>query len=112
MCSQTGSKPAGSSGYMSAASHYLTGDIGVLPFNHGLTLKGGSPSSASPRSAGGSYAAYCLYLTVTSPACDALAAGLLELLNNPRRTQLGADGRAFIQNLPGTKPIGRYMKTV
>jgi len=76
-------------GYMSAetASHTIDGaDIGVLPFNHGLTLKSGSLLALLATLTGGSYAAYCLYLTVTQsslpPDIDALAAGLLELLNN------------------------------
>jgi glycosyltransferase involved in cell wall biosynthesis len=96
-------------GYVSAetASHYLTGaDMGVLPFNQGLTLKSGSllallahglPIVATRHTA--SLPDGHPVRLVPPRNIDALAVGLLELLNNPaRRTHLGAEGRAFIQN--------------
>jgi len=108
-------------GYVSAqtASHYLAGaDIGVLPFNHGLTLKSGSllallahglpvvgTQTASQLGSGRHLSPVpCPLLSsavqlVPARNIDALAAGLLELLQNPvRRSQLGEAGRALSQN--------------
>lgn len=95
-------------GYVDAetASHYLSGtDIGVLPFNHGVNLKSGSllallahslpvvaTQSPTPLPAG-------LVQLIPPRDVEALAIRLLELLNNSaRRTQIGADGRAFMHN--------------
>ena len=96
-------------GYVSAetASHYLAGaDIGVLPFNHGLTLKSGSllallahglPVVATQHTA--SLSDKHPVRLVPPRDIDALAVELLELLNNPvERTQLSADSLAFMKN--------------
>ncbi len=95
-------------GYVSAetASHYLAGaDIGVLPFNHGITLKS---SSLLTLLAHGLPVVATQQNTIPEghpiqlvPPRDinALASALLELLNNPNeRTHLGAAGRAFRRN--------------
>ena len=105
-------------GYVNAqtASYYISGaDIGVLPFNHGVTLKSGSlltllahslpviatqapttdsvppllPLSPSP------------LLPLLPPRnVDALATELLTLLNDSaKRYQLGKAGETFVQNL-------------
>lgn len=96
-------------GYVTAetASQYLAGaDIGVLPFNHGLTLKSGSLLTLL---AHGLPVVATQHLTslpdghpvrlVPPRDIDALVTGLLELLNNPvGRSQLGEASRAFMQN--------------
>lgn len=96
-------------GYVDAqtASHYLTGaNIGVLPFNHGVTLKSGSlltllahqlpvvatehPDSLPPE--------HPVFL-VSPHNVDALATQLLALLNNPaQRNQSRPNAQSFIQN--------------
>lgn len=96
-------------GYVSAetASHYLAGaDIGVLPFNHGITLT--SSSLLTLLAHGLPVVATQQNTTLPDghpiqlvPPRDinALASALLELLNNPNeRTLLSAAGRAFRQN--------------
>jgi glycosyltransferase involved in cell wall biosynthesis len=96
-------------GYVSAetASHYLAGvDIGVLPFNHGLTLKSGSLLTLLAHGLPVVATQHTTSLPEGHPVrlvpprdIDALTAGLLDLLNNPTgRSQLGEAGRAFIQN--------------
>lgn len=96
-------------GYVSAetASHYLTGvDIGVLPFNHGVTLKSGSLLTllahglpvVATRQVASLPDGHPVRL-VPPRDTDALAAALLELLNDSvGLTQLGKGGRAFMQN--------------
>ncbi|MBV8883737.1 MAG: glycosyltransferase family 4 protein [Chroococcidiopsidaceae cyanobacterium CP_BM_RX_35] len=99
-------------GYVDAqtASHYLAGaDFGVLPFNHGLTLKSGSlltllahglPVVATQVASQKAVSPDSLSVQlVPARNVEALASGLLELLQNPaRRSQLGTDGRIFSQN--------------
>ncbi|MBV9385477.1 MAG: glycosyltransferase family 4 protein [Chroococcidiopsidaceae cyanobacterium CP_BM_ER_R8_30] len=99
-------------GYVDAqtASHYLTGaDIGVLPFNHGLTLKSGSlltllahglPVVATQAVSQNELSPDSLPIQlVPARNIEALASGLLKLLQNPaQRIQLGADGRTFSKN--------------
>ena len=98
-------------GYVSAqtASHYLAGaEIGVLPFNHGLTFKSGSllallahglPVIGTQTSQLGSGICLSPVQLVPPRNIDALATALLELLQNPvRRSELGKTGRALSQN--------------
>lgn len=96
-------------GYVSAetASHYLAGaDIGVLPFNHGVTLKSGSllallahelPVIATQHNTS---LPDKLPIELVPPRdIEALAANLLDLLtNSERRMQMSADSRVFMQN--------------
>lgn len=108
-------------GYMSAetASHYLSGvDIGVLPFNHGVTLKSGSlmallahglPVVATQLT---SLPNRCPVRLVPPRDISALATGLMELVNNPAmRVQLGEAGCAFIQDF-SWQDIGRSHRSV
>lgn len=113
-------------GYVSAetASHYLAGaDIGVLPFNHGLTLKSGSLLALLAHGLPVVATQHITPLPDGHPVrlvpprdVDALAAGLLELLNNPaRRTQLGADGRLSFKISAGKtslERIGRFTQVL
>jgi glycosyltransferase involved in cell wall biosynthesis len=96
-------------GYVSAetASHYLAGaDIGVLPFNHGVTLKSGSLLALLAHGLPVVATQHITSLPDGHPVrlvpprdIDALAVGLLEVLKNPvERIQLGEAGRTFIQN--------------
>ena len=96
-------------GYVSAetASHYLSGaDIGVLPFNHGVTLKSGSLLALLAHGLPVVATQHPTSLCEGQPVqlvpprdVDGLAARLLELLDNPAKcTQLGVDGCAFMQN--------------
>lgn len=95
-------------GYVSAetASHYLAGaDIGVLPFNQGLTLKSGSLLAllAHGLPVVGTRHTTSLpdklpILLVAPPDIDVLAVGLLDLLNSPeQRVQIGLDSLAFME---------------
>jgi glycosyltransferase involved in cell wall biosynthesis len=98
-------------GYVSEAiaSHYLSGsDLGVLPFNHGVTLKSGSLLSllAHQLPTVATYsdppdpeltAANIIY-PVPSRNPDALAAALLKLIENPDlQKQLSQAGSEFVQ---------------
>lgn len=96
-------------GYVSAetASHYLIGaDIEVLPFNHGVSLKSGSLLTLLAHGLPVVATQHTASLPDGHPVrllpprdIDALVARLLELLNNPAVCiQVGADGRAFMQN--------------
>ncbi len=89
------------------ASHYLAGaDIGVLPFNHGLTLKSGSLLTLLAHGLPVVATQHITSLPDGHPVrlvlprnINALAAELLELLKNPdERTRLGEASRTFIQN--------------
>jgi polysaccharide biosynthesis protein PslF len=96
-------------GYLDAetASKYLLGcDIGVLPFNHGMTMKSGSlltllahglpviaTQHPTPLPDG-----HPVQL-VPSRNIDVLADALCQLLNDPnKRNSLGDAGRAFVEN--------------
>jgi polysaccharide biosynthesis protein PslF len=98
-------------GYVSEAiaSHYLSGsDLGVLPFNHGVTLKSGSllallahrlPTVAtySDPSDPELTAANIVY-PVPSRDPEALTTALLELIENPNLQQrLSAAGSEFVK---------------
>ncbi|NJL39406.1 MAG: glycosyltransferase [Leptolyngbyaceae cyanobacterium SM1_4_3] len=98
-------------GYVSEAiaSHYLSGsDLGVLPFNHGVTLKSGSllallahrlPTIAtySDPSDPELTAAKIVY-PVPPRNSDALALALLKLIENPDlQKQLSAAGSEFVK---------------
>lgn len=96
-------------GYVSAetASYYLAGaDIGVLPFNHGVTLKSGSllallahelPFIATQHNT--SLPDKLPIQLVPPRDIEALAASLLDLLtNSERRMQMSVDSRIFMQN--------------
>ena len=96
-------------GYVNAetASHYLAGaDIGVLPFNHGLTLKSGSLLTLLAHGLPVVATQHITSLPDGHPVrlvlprnISALAAELLELLKKPNeRTRLGEASRTFIQN--------------
>lgn len=96
-------------GYLSAetASHCLAGsDIGVLPFNQGLTLKSGSLLSLLAHGLPVVGTRHTTSLPDKHPVqfvpprdIDALAAELLNLLNNPaKRIQISVDSRAFMEN--------------
>lgn len=91
------------------ASHYLSGsDLGVLPFNHGVTLKSGSllallahrlPTIAtySDPSDPELTAAKIVY-PVPPRNSDALALALLKLIENPDlQKQLSAAGSEFVK---------------
>lgn len=89
------------------ASHYLAGvDIGVLPFNHGVTLKSGSLLTLLAHGLPVVATRQVASLPDDHPVrlvlprdTDALAAALLELLNDSvGRSQLAEAGRAFVQN--------------
>jgi len=99
-------------GYLPAdtASRYIAGaDVGVLPFNCGITLKSGSllallahglPVVATHHAPPDpDLADQQIVQLVTPRDTDGLAKALIELLANPaRRIQLGDAGRAFIRN--------------
>lgn len=96
-------------GYVQAetASHYLAGaDIGVLPFNHGLTLKSGSLLTLLAHGLPVVATQHNVALPNGHPVLlvpprdlDALATALLRLLNDPiERLRLGETGRTFMQN--------------
>lgn len=96
-------------GYVSAetASQYLTGvEIGVLPFNQGITLKSGSLLALLAHGLPVVGTGHSTSLPNGHPVqlvpprdIDALAAELLNLLNNPaKRIQISADSRAFMEN--------------
>lgn len=94
-------------GYVSAetASHYLSGaDIGVLPFNHGVTLKSGSLLALLAHGLPVVATQHSTSLPEGQPVwlvpprdVDALAVRLSELLDNPARL-MGANARAFMQD--------------
>ena len=96
-------------GYVSAetGSYYLAGaDIGVLPFNQGLTLKSGSLLTllahglpvVGTRHNTSFPNGYPIRL-VPPRDIDALATELLGLLNNPAKwTQMSIDSLAFMEN--------------
>jgi len=95
--------------YVSAetASHYLAGaDIGVLPFNHGITLKSGSLLTLLAHGLPVVATQHIESLPDGHPVrlvpvrdIDALAAELLLLLKNPfERSSLGEAGRTFMQD--------------
>jgi glycosyltransferase involved in cell wall biosynthesis len=94
-------------GYVDAktASHYLTGsDLGVLPFNHGVTLKSGSllalmahglPVIAT-RSSDSELQQSTLIQSVAPRNVDALATELQQLIENSTlRQHLSRQGRQF-----------------
>lgn len=94
-------------GYVDAktASHYLSSaDIGVLPFNHGVTLKSGSllallahglPVIAT-HSTGGDLLTEDFLAQIPTRDVEALTAALLNLINDPqKRDRLGDLGRKF-----------------
>lgn len=94
-------------GYVSAktASHYLSGaDIGVLPFNHGVTLKSGSllallahglPVIATGCTPPDPVLDENLLELIPKRDVEALTGALLKLINNRERDRLGATGRIF-----------------
>ena len=98
-------------GYITAetASCYLSGaDIGVLPFNHGVTLKSGSllalwahglPVIATQSPAPDRELDACLHL-IAPRDVDGLAHALRELLSDrAKRSQLGSAGHNVAQTL-------------
>lgn len=98
-------------GYVNAdtASHYLTGaDMGVLPFNHGVTLKSGSllalfahrlPVVATRREPPDQELGSESLIHLVPPRdVDALSAALLKLVTNPTmREQLATTSDAFVR---------------
>ncbi|NJN57576.1 MAG: glycosyltransferase [Leptolyngbyaceae cyanobacterium SL_5_9] len=98
-------------GYVSEAiaSHYLSGsDLGVLPFNHGVTLKSGSllvllahqlPTVATYSDPPDSeLTAANIVCSISSRNPDALATALLKLIENPDlQKQLSAAGSEFVK---------------
>lgn len=98
-------------GYVSEAiaSHYLSGsDLGVLPFNHGVTLKSGSllallahhlPTVATYSDPPDSeLSAANIVYSIPSRDSDALAAALLELIENPDLQQrFSVAGSEFVK---------------
>lgn len=98
-------------GYVAAetASRYLSGtDIGVLPFNHGVTLKSGSllallahglPVIATQHNPPDRELDDCLCL-IAPRDVDGLALALIDLLTGcPKRKQLSDTGRTVAQTL-------------
>jgi glycosyltransferase involved in cell wall biosynthesis len=92
-----------------AASHCLSGaDIGVLPFNHGVTLKSGSllalmahslPVIATRSNPPDADLSDRIVQLVNPRDINELATEITELLNNPeKRTQLAAAGYRFSQS--------------
>jgi glycosyltransferase involved in cell wall biosynthesis len=98
-------------GYVSAetASHYLSGaDLGVLPFNHGVTLKSGSllallahalPVIATQVDRSNHELDACLY-SIAPRDANGLAIALTDLLSDrAKRDQLSHAGQSFAQDL-------------
>lgn len=103
------SKTVHFTGYVSAetASHYLSGaDMGVLPFNHGVTLKSGSllallahglPTVAAQSNSPDRELDGCL-LPVSPRDVDGLAVALTRLLSDrAKRDHLSQTGLSFVQ---------------
>lgn len=112
------------SGYLSAgiASQYLAGaDLGVLPFNSGITLKSGSlltllahglPVVATRHSPPDPEVSEQCGVRLVSPRNrDGLAIALGQLLDNPlARRQLGAAGRAFAHQFSWSSIAQRHLE--
>ena len=108
-------------GYLDAetASKYLSGaDIGVLPFNHGLTMKSGSLLALLDHGLPviGTYHNTSLpdghpVQLVPPRNIEALADALCQLLSHPdKRNHLGDAGRTFIQNFTWTNIARSHLK--
>ncbi len=103
-----------------ASEHLSAADIGVLPFNHGVTLKSGSllalmahslPVIATRSTPSEPELNDSLVCLIAPRNCEQLTQEMIHLLENPPlREQLGAAGQHFSQSFTWPKITEAHLK--